>query len=183
MRRSKLLPFALPLIAVLLGGIFYQYGYVRVKSDIAAVRESREVKKKMLSKYIALIAERPALEKKIAAIKEARKAEDSKLIEGLTASLAAATLQETVKGIVTGRGGSISSERVGKPDYFGKYKAINISIDAVLPDTKALSDVLYSIETRTPYLFVKELDVRNRNFKEPKELMVKLDVSALTAGK
>lgn len=183
MEKNRLLKIAVPLIVLLLAGIIYQYGYLRVRSEVGAIKESQDLKGKMLAKYLALISEKPALEKKIASLKEARKGEDSKLIEGQTSSLAAAALQETVKGIVTGRGGSISSERVGKPDDFGKFKIINISIDAIIPDPKALSDVLFSIETRTPYLFVKELDVRNRNFREPKELMVKLDISALTTGK
>jgi hypothetical protein len=148
-----------------------------------AIKETEEVKAKTLAKYIALISEKPELEKKLAALKEMRKTESSKFIEGQTFSLAAASLQDMVKNIVTGKGGTISSERVGKPDDLGKFKIINVSIDAVLPDPKALSDVLYSIESRTPYLVVKEIDIRNRNFKEPKELMVKLDVEALTTGK
>jgi len=55
----------------------------------------------------------------------------------------------------------------------------------VLPATTALSDILYAIETRTPYLIVKELDTRVRNpfAKGPKDLMVKMDISALTGVK
>lgn len=150
---------------------------------MASLKESRAVKVKTLEKFMALIAEKPEMEKKLAALKEARKADDSKLIEGQTPSIAAAALQDTVKGILTGRGGTISSERVSKPEELGKFKIINISIDAVVPDARALSDILYSIETRTPYLVVKELDARIRNFKEPKDLTIKLDVSALTGGK
>lgn len=183
MGRSSILKIALPLIVLLLAGVVYQYGYLRVRGQMAAVKETEEVKARTLAKYVALISEKPELEKKLAAFKETRKTDSSKLIEGQTFSLAAASLQEMVKEIVTGRGGSISSERVGKPDDLGKFKVINISIDALLPDPKALGDVLFSIETRTPYLVVKEVDIRNRNFKEPKELMVKLDVEALTTGK
>jgi hypothetical protein len=65
----------------------------------------------------------------------------------------------------------------------GKFKVISVSIDTVLPDTRVLGDVLYSIETRTPHLLVKELDARVRNFREPKDLMVKFDVFALYGGK
>lgn len=183
MGRSRILKIALPLIVLLLAGLVYQYGYLQVRGQMAAVKETEEVKARTLAKYVALISEKPELEKKLAALKETRKTDSSKLIEGQTFSLAAASLQQMVKEIVTGRGGSISSERVGKPDDLGKFKVINISIDALLPDPKALSDVLFSIETRTPYLVVKEVDIRNRNFKEPKELMVKLDVEALTTGK
>ena len=60
---------------------------------------------------------------------------------------------------------------------------ITASVDTVLPDPRALRDILYSIETRTPYLTVKELDVRIRNYRDPRELVVKLDVSALTSAR
>jgi hypothetical protein len=56
-------------------------------------------------------------------------------------------------------------------------------MDVTFPDVSVLTDILNSIETRTPSLVVKELDVRIRDFKNPKELMVKLDVSAITGGK
>ncbi len=173
----------IPLILVMVGYVTYQYGYLRVASDLAAIRDDKSVKTKLLEKYLMLISERPALEKKLASLKEERLADTTRLVEGQTPSLAAAALQETIKGIISGRGGSISSERVGKPEDLGKFKVISVSMDTVLPDSRALSDILYSIETRTPYLVVKELDVRIRNFREPKELSVKLDVMALTGGK
>jgi len=58
-------------------------------------------------------------------------------------------------------------------------KVANMSVDATLPDTRALSDVLYGIETRTPYVIVREVDTRVRNFRDPRELVVKLRLSAL----
>lgn len=168
---------------ILLGLMAYDYGYVRIKAEMASMKEMEALKAKMLTRYVSLIAERPGLEKKLATLKERRKAEDSKLIEGQTLSLSAATLQETVKGIITARGGTISSERVDKPEDLGNFKVITISIDSVLPDPRVLSDILYAVETRTPYLVVKEADIRVRNFREPRELMVKLRVSALTLSK
>jgi hypothetical protein len=57
-----------------------------------------------------------------------------------------------------------------------------VTVDAVLPDTRALADTLYAIETQTPYLAVRELDARIRNFREPRDLTVKLKVSGLTGG-
>ena len=170
-------------MVILLGLIMYKFVYLRVQADVASVKEDQAIKTKTLGKYISLISEKPQLEKNFISLKETRKADDSKLIEGQTLSLAAASLQEMIKDIVTGKGGTISSERVGKPEDLGKFKVISVSIDTVLPDSRALSDILYSIETRTPYLSVKELDIRVRNFRDPRELMVKLDVSALTSGR
>lgn len=168
---------------ILAGYFAYHYGYLRVKAELSSLRDDQAVKTKLLDKYVALISGRPALEKKLALLKEERQADNSRLIEGQTPSLSAAILQETLKGIILNRGGSISSERVGKPEDLGKFKIISVSMDAVLPDTRALGDILYSIETRTPYLVVKELDSRVRNMRDPKELTVKLDVLALTGGK
>jgi hypothetical protein len=183
MRRNTTLLITVPLMLILIGLAVYQYIYVRVQADVASIKEEQAMKTKMLEKYITLISEKTPLEKTLVSLKEARHAEGSKLIEGQTLSLAAATLQDTVKEVITSRGGTISSERVEKPEDHGKFRIITVSIDSVLPDSRTLSDILYSIETRTPYLTVKELDVRVRNFRNPKELMVKLSVSALTSSR
>ncbi len=183
MKKSRLLAIAIPLIFILLSLVIYQYGYLSVEDELSTTRESAAIKTKTLEKYIQLISEKPELEKTITALKETKKAEEAKLIEGQTLSLAAATLQDTVKGIITSRGGTISSERVGKTEDLGNFKVITISIDAVIPDTRVMGEIIYSIETRTPYLVVKEIDARIRNHREPRELIVKLDVIALTGVK
>jgi hypothetical protein len=183
LKRSKMLLIGVPLMLILLAFAGYEYGYLKVRAEISGIKEAQAAKIETLEKYVALIAEKPQHEKKLTALTEERKADNSRLIEGQTPSLAAATLQDMVKGIITGRGGTISSERVGRPEDLGKFKLISVTIDAVVPDSRALSDILYSIETRTPYLVVKELDTRVRDFRNPRELMVKLDVSAMTAGK
>jgi hypothetical protein len=182
-KRNRILVVALPLMVILLGLIAYDYGYLKIRAELSSMQEMEALKTKTLAKYVTLITEKPQLEKKLADLKEKRKVDDSKLIEGQTLSLSAATLQENVKTIISGRGGTISSERVDKPDDLGGFKVITISIDSVLPDARALSDILYAIETRTPYFIIKEVDTRVRNFREPRELMVKLRVSALTIGK
>lgn len=170
-------------MVILLVFVGYQYGYVAIHSELAGISEAQATKKKTLEKYISLIAEKPSLEKKLASLTAERKASSSKLIEGQTLSLTAASLQETVKAQISSHGGTISSERVGKPEDLGKFRVISVTIDSVVPDPRSLSDILYSIETRTPYLVVKEIDTRVRDFRNPRELMVKLDISALTAGK
>ena len=183
MTKSKTLLLSIPLMVVLAGLMIYQYVYVGIQTGVSSVRENEAMKTKTLQKYVTLISEKPQLEKKLTSLKEARKNDDSKLIEGQTLALAGASLQDMVKDIVTRSGGTISSERIGKPEDLGKFKVITASLDTVLPDPRALRDILYSVETRTPYLTVKDLDVRIRNYRDPRELVVKLDVSALTVGR
>jgi hypothetical protein len=52
-----------------------------------------------------------------------------------------------------------------------------------LPETKALNDILYSFETNPVALLMRELDVKVRNMREPRELMVKFKVSSINMGK
>jgi hypothetical protein len=182
-RNSRILTAAIPIVIVLAGAALYEYGYLGVQDEVSAMRDAEAVKSKTLEKYVTLIAQKPEFEKKLAQLKDQRKAEDRKIIEAQTPSLAAATLQNSVKALITGKSGTISSERVEKPEALGKFRLISVSIDAVLPDAKALADVLYAIETQTPYLVVKELDTRVRNINDPRELTVRLRVSALTSGK
>ncbi len=121
-------------------------------------------------------------------------------------------MQETVKGIIVSRGGVISSERMGKEeDYLlesqemvpggtvrpktekplpgqrkeekRRFKRVQVSFDFTAPDTGVLRDIVFSLETKIPYLVIKELDARVRNFRDPRELMVKLDVTALYGGR
>lgn len=211
-RNKRLLIIAIPVAVILFILVVYQYIYVGVKSEIASIREQQDAKMATLTKYINLIAEKPELEKQLATLKEQAKAQDVKLISGEPISLASANLQGLVKGVVSGRGGTISSERIGKPEDLEKpivaqtgvatptakapaakktiktvaspkLQVLSVSIDSVLPDTSALSDILYSLETRTPYIVVKELDVRVRNFREPRDLMVRIDATGLYEGK
>ncbi|NTU43207.1 MAG: hypothetical protein HGA78_09215 [Nitrospirales bacterium] len=132
---------------------------------------------------MALIAEGPELEKNLQRLKEERTADDAQLTAGQTVSLATASLQDTMKGIITSKGGTIFSERIGKGEEMGAFKEITISLDALVPDMRLLTDILYTIETRTPLLKIKQLDIRVRNFRAPKELVIKMDVAAITNAK
>lgn len=182
-KRNKTFALTIPIMAVLLVVVVYQYGYLKMRGHVTAVREVETVKMRTLEKYINLIAEIPELEKRLSELNERKKIDNAKVIEAQTLSLSAASLQDTVKGVIAGRGGTITSERVEKPEDMGKFKIINVAIDAVMPDTRALTEVIYGVETRTPYLVIRELDARVRNFRNPRELMVKLRISALTYGK
>jgi len=182
-RKSKLLFIALPLIVILAAAVAYDSGVYRLRDEMKSIRELQASKAHTLAKYTEAIASKPALEKKIAELKETRKNEDTKMIAAQTPAIAAASLQNAVKEIIVGRGGTINSERVEKPEDLGRFKVTTVVLDVVFPDVKALSDVLFKIETQTPYLVVKELDVRVRNYNNPKDLAGKIKIAALTGGR
>ena len=182
-KKSKLFLIAVPVIVILLAAVVYEYGYLNVRAELNDREDAVAARAKTLSKYRALIAQKPRVEKELAALREAKKSEISKTIEGQTPSIAAASLQDAVRGMITARGGTITSERAEKPEEAGKFRIITVTLDAIMPDTRALADTLYAIETQSPYLVVRELDTRIRTFKEPRDLTVKLKVSALTGGR
>lgn len=179
-RKSRLLAIAIPVMILLLSGVIYEYGILNIYDEVAAMREMQMFKIRTLQKYTDAIAQKANLEKKIIALRESRKNEDTKIITAQTPAIAAANLQNTIKGIIVSRGATINSDRVEKPEELGMFKVINIVTDVLFPDIKTLTDTLYAIETQIPYLVVKELDVRVRNYTAPKELIVKLKVAAIT---
>ncbi len=84
MKNRKWLRVAIPLLVVLAILVVYQYGYLALEERKALLREEQESKAKTLRKYLAVIAEKPEWEKRLVALKEQRKAESAKLIEGET---------------------------------------------------------------------------------------------------
>lgn len=178
-RRSKLLMMSIPLIIVMAALAVYQYGIADIYRQAQELGEQQEVKVKLLARYSALIARKSALEKQMADLGQTRKNDEHKMVAAPTAAVACANLQSSVKGIITGRGGVINSERVEKTEEWGKFKMISVTVDAVFPDVRVLSDTLLAVETQTPYLVLKDVDIRVRNYAEPRELLVKLKVAAL----
>lgn len=160
--------------------VLYDYGILSVHDRLNSVQELQKSKARTLQKYTDVIAQKPLLEKRLLELAETRKHEDTKLIMGQTPAIAAANLQNTVKDIIQGRGGTINSERVEKSEDLGKFKVTHVVLDVIFPDIRAMSDILFKIETQTPYLVVRELDVRVRNYAEPKDLVVKIKIAALT---
>lgn len=156
---------------------------MRDRIVIALTKDLQAIRTRLLAKYIIMIAQKPDVENELIQARRKRKTENSKIIDAPTVSLAAVALQDMVKGIVSGTGSSVTSEKAEKTEDLRPYKIVNVTIETILPDTRALKDILFGIETHAPSLIIWEVDTRVRNFKEPKELMVKIKVSALTCGK
>lgn len=182
-RNRRLMFWLLPAALLLSGLAFHDYVYTALRAELASLQEIRESKQKTLEKYVNTISQKHALENRIHDLKESRKREESNRVEGQTPSVAAANLQNMIKGIIVGKGGTISSERVEKPEDLRRLNVITVSVDATLPETKALHDILHLFETHPVTLLMRELDVRVRNLRDPRELMVKFRVSAVNSGK
>jgi hypothetical protein len=182
MPQNKSLSIMVPLLIILSLMILYKYGYGWLRSDLAEMRETLSVKEKTLDQYRSLIAEKSQIEQWLGALREERNASLPRLITGETPSVSAAVLLDGIREILVAHGGTISSERVGQPERLDPLHIISVQFDAVLPDASALKDALYALETEGRYLVVNTLDVRVENMRRPGSLVVKMKVSALSAG-
>ena len=115
-RKSKLLIISIPLIIILAVGVIYEYGVMGIREEVSSINDLKLSKIKTLRKYTEAIAQKTNLEKQILVLKDTRKSEDAKIMAAQTPAIAAANLQDSVKGIIAGRGGTINSERVEKPE-------------------------------------------------------------------
>jgi len=151
-----------------------------VMSDMRDDVESQlAVAEKHLRSSQRIAGKRGQLEASLKAAAGRRVDNEAQLIMGTTAPLAAANLQDSVKQVIIEKGGRISSERVAPTRSEPPFQVITVSFDFILPDVSQLGDILYSIESRTPYLVIPELSIQVRNIRNPGELTVKINVSAL----
>lgn len=120
--------------------------------------EEKETSLNLLGRYQALEEARPQVEAELRTLQE-RNAATSGLVEGRSAALAAATVQADVKTIVESNGGTILSTQNIPPTMENGFEKIEIQYDISLP-LGAVKNIVYQIETHTPYLFIDSVNMR-----------------------
>lgn len=110
-----------------------------------------------LVRYERLSASRPALEKKLEAVRAlgSRKY----FLKAGAASLSAAEIQDKVRQLVEGSGGRIISVQPAAPRDEGRFRQVTVTIQANA-NIMALRKILLQLETSEPYVFVDTLVVR-----------------------
>ena len=120
--------------------------------------EETESSLNLLARYQALEAARPQVEAELRQMQE-RNAAMSGLVEGKSAALAAAAVQSDVKTIVESNGGTVLSSQNIPPTTADGFEKIEIRYDISLP-LGSLKNIIYQIETHTPYLFIDSVNMR-----------------------
>ncbi len=173
----------LPLMFLLLILVLYQYGFVAIREKVESIKEEQSIKERTLQKYVDIISEKPRLEQTQLSLAGHLKDLESRFIEGQTSAVASANLQAMIKDIAAGVKGTVVSERIGKVEDLGRFKVIKVGVDMNLPDIVALNDLIHSIESRQEHIVISDIDIRLKNFRAPRELLVRLDVSAIIKGR
>ncbi len=165
---------------VLAGGVLYDnvYRVALERRDDVADRKALKIKK--IKDYRATVAQKKTLEEIHEDYKNNIEQITNYVIHGKTPALAAADLQSIIQSTITPRGGNITRFNVKQPESTPPFQVINIEMDVTCPSISVLNDVLYEIETRKPFLYIKKLDIRPVNLILPIDLIVNFEISALT---
>jgi general secretion pathway protein M len=182
LRRGSLLSRILA-VALLGGLLLAGYGLVLapVMTAYRDVGQGIEQSQLLLQRYRSLAGERPELSARLAVL-EQRAAKAGGYLKGPSDALAAAELQDYVRGVIEGAGGSLRSTQIlpaSAIDSTVPLRRATLRIQLGI-DIKGLQKVLYKLETGQPYLFFDQLTVRQQRLRrrsnEP-EQKPELDVS------
>jgi general secretion pathway protein M len=151
--------------------------------QISALETAIAEKQKLLPELHAKIARESELKKEHADL-AALGQDKSLLLEGDKTGVAGANLQSLVNGLVTTNGGTASSIQILPPKEDGNLMRISVSL-SINVGTDGLRDIVHSLETGTPLIFIDDIVVRaiHDDFRPPEPhyigpLDVTLQVSA-----
>lgn len=123
------------------------------------LHEAREAALLQEQKYRALIARRPELEARVAAL-DAADSDTAVLFSGETASIAGAALATRIRTIIEAAGGEIRSSRTRQPTEELELTRVEVNLLAQIPFA-ALTGVLTEIELGKPSIFLDEVSIRS----------------------
>lgn len=115
-------------------------------------------KQRLLPELRAQIAHESELKKEHADL-AALGQDKSLLLEGDKTGVAGANLQSLVNGLVTANGGTASSIQILPPKEDGNLTRISVSL-SINVGTDGLRDIVHSLETGTPLIFIDDIVVR-----------------------
>ena len=136
----------------------------------------------LIARYERIGEDRPALEAKLAALDKSASASTSYL-EGASASLAGATLQNRARLAIDNAGGTIRSSQILPVLQQDELERIAIRINFT-SDLAGLQQALHALESASPYLFLENVTIqsqgrvnrRRARLNEDQSLAIRLDV-------
>ena len=150
--------------------------WARYRALAPAIAEQQE----QVSRYQRLAAQAPQLRERLQTLRNDARFNDY-LVPGNGSALAAAALQQRLQELAQAQQGRVLSTRVGKPLGDGDFEQVTINARLQI-DLAGLQELLYSLETQSPYLFVRNLNIyrqRGRNTRGNDQLEVQLDIYGL----
>jgi hypothetical protein len=110
-----------------------------------------------LAAYQRKIAMRPAVEADLTEMTR-REAQLNDAVDGTSAELAAANVQNLIRTMVNADQAQVLSVQNMPPVTANGFERVDIQYELTVPMTR-LKDVIYRIETNVPFLFLESVDI------------------------
>jgi len=117
----------------------------------------------MLARFQDVTVMRAGIEAQLNELRQ-REAQAGYILTGSTDALAAAELQDRIKMVVRESGGVVRSVQALPPEDEGSFRRIAVRLQ-MTTTTESFFNVVYSLETMLPALFVDNIDVQSRSAK------------------
>lgn len=150
--------------------------WARYQALAPAITEQQQ----QVQRYQRLAAQAPQLRERLQLLRNDARFNDY-LVAGNGSALAAAALQQRLQGLAQAHHGQVLSTRVGKPQTEGDFERITLNARLQI-NLVGLQELLNSLETQSPYLFVRNLSIyrqTGRNTQNQAQLEVQLDIDGL----
>lgn len=174
-KREQAMVGAALLVAVLLGGYLYvvEPRWAEIKDREQNLIPARE---QVLTKSRARIAQREAIQSRLAEVTAAAEKLSQRFLPGTTPPLVASELQKLVKELAAETGVEVRSERILPPVERGELLEVPVEI-TVSGGIREVVSLLYQLERTTKLLTLQDLKVRVISVGQPRELLTTLTVS------
>lgn len=151
---------ALALLTLVAGGTFYLVVHQGLLARYRYYEDALEQQQDRLTQIERMAASRESIQRQITQIQQDQGIARQYLPQTAPA-LAAAELQQRVRGVVEAAGGTLRSTQALPPVEEGGAVKVPVSVTLV-GDTGNLERILYDLESQTPLLFVDNLEISAR---------------------
>lgn len=146
-------------------------GYVHTKGDI-------KIKTETYKDSLSIINEKNSLMEKFKVAENKFKEAENGFLKGTKPPVAAAELQQIIKGMASVRGIDIRAEKMLQLDVFPGYIGVPVEIE-FQSQMSSLKELLFDIEHSTTIILIPEIKIRVANIMEPTDIQVNIVVEGI----
>lgn len=146
-------------------------GYVHTKGNI-------KIKTETYKDSLSIINEKNSLMEKLKVAENKFKEAENGFLKGTKPPVAAAELQQIIKGMASVRGIDIRAEKMLQLDVFPGYIGVPVEIE-FQSQMSSLKELLFDIEHSTTIILIPEIKIRVANIMEPTDIQVNIVVEGI----
>jgi hypothetical protein len=176
-RRERRFLFAATGVAAAI--FMYEFAVDPAVEYARTLREEIPMKAALLSRYKRTMQEGDQAERRVAHAMERLARTEERLLRGVTPALAAAELQELLKGLTAQNKVILRTTSVLSLEDVKPFKKVSLRIDFSTASLKSVAGLLYDIEHHQKVLTIAEMRINAEGHQDPKGVQISLVVAGL----